>query len=92
MKAMTDLGTCLALEDDVFAVPTDAPTAAVHVQVLGARAVDIVLVVFLIVFGIIRGSDNRRGSCCGATAGERGNERWRLSLGIMQALHKATRQ
>jgi len=88
MKAMTDLRTRLALEDVVFAVPTDAPTAAVHVQVLGARAVDIVLVVFLIVFGIIHGND----SGCGATAVERGDERRCLFPGIMQALYEATRQ
>ena len=75
---MTDLGTRLELEDDAFAVTTNAPTASIHVWVLGARAVDIVFFFLLIVFGIIRTGNSGRGSCGGVTVVERGDVRQQM--------------
>jgi len=74
---MTDLRTRLALEDDAFATTADSTTAAVQVRVLVSRAVDVV--VFILIFGVVRTGDSGRGSCCGATAVEWGDERRRLS-------------
>jgi len=74
---MTDLGTSLALEDDAFATTANAATATAQIRVLVSRAVHVVLIVFIHIFGVVCASDNGRGSCCGATAVERGDERWR---------------
>jgi len=94
---MADLGTRLALEDDALTATTDAATAAVQVRVLVTRAVNVVVFILILIFGVVRTGDSGRGSCCGATAVERGDERWRLAPGDdeqsrRRAFHEAMRQ
>ena len=58
---MTDLRTRLALEDDALTATTDAATAAVQVRVLVTRAVNVVVFILILVFGVVRTGDNGRG-------------------------------
>ena len=77
----TNIGTRLALEDNAFAATADAATTTVQVQVLVYLAVDVVFIALIIIGGVVRAGGHDGRSCCGATAVERGNERWRLAPG-----------